>query len=137
MAAVALAVVACSPRIDSRGNLPDPDKLAEIKPGKHSRDDVAEILGSPSCIGVFDQETWYYISKRTEAVAFFEPEVAERQVIIVHFNKKGVVTDVETLGLERSHAVEPVERKTPTAGAELTIMQQLLGNMGRFNKPKQ
>ncbi len=87
MAAVALAVVVCSPRIDSRGNLPDPDKLAEIKPGKHSRDDVAEILGSPSSIGVFDQETWYYISKRTEAVAFFEPEVAERQVIIVHFNK--------------------------------------------------
>ena len=137
MAAVALAVVACSPRIDSRGNLPDPDKLAEIKPGKHSRNDVAEILGSPSSIAVFDQETWYYISKRTETVAFFEAEVAERQVVIVHFDKKGVVTGVETLGLERSHAVEPVERETPTAGAEMTIMQQLLGNMGRFNKPKQ
>ena len=137
MAAVALAVVACSPRIDSRGNLPDPDKLAEIKPGKHSRNDVAEILGSPSSIAVFDQETWYYISKRTEAVAFFEPDVAERQVVIVRFNKKGVVTGVETLGLEQGHAVEAVERKTPTAGAELSIMQQLLGNMGRFNKPKE
>lgn len=137
MVAVALSVVACSPRIDSRGNLPDPDKLAEIKPGKHSRGDVAEILGSPSSIGVFDQETWYYISKRTEAVAFFEPEVAERQVIIVRFNKKGVVTGVETLGLEQGHGVDPVDRETPTAGAELTIMQQLLGNMGRFNKPKQ
>ncbi len=137
MAAVALAVVACSPRIDSRGNLPDPDKLAEIKPGKHSRNDVAEILGSPSSIAVFDQETWYYISKRTETVAFFEADVAERQVVIVHFDKKGVVTGVETLGLERSHAVEPVERETPTAGAEMTIMQQLLGNMGRFNKPKE
>lgn len=137
MAALALAVVACSPRIDSRGNLPDPDRLAEIKPGKHSRNDVAEILGSPSSIGVFDQETWYYISKRTEAVAFFKPEVAERQVVIVHFDKKGVVTGVETLGLKQSHAVEPVDRKTPTAGAELTIMQQLLGNMGRFNKVQQ
>jgi outer membrane protein assembly factor BamE (lipoprotein component of BamABCDE complex) len=137
MVAVALSVAACSPRIDSRGNLPDPDKLAEIKPGEHSRNDVAEILGSPSSIGVFDQETWYYISKRTEAVAFFEPEVAERQVIIVRFNKKGVVTGVETLGLEQGHGVDPVDRETPTAGAELTIMQQLLGNMGRFNKPKQ
>ena len=137
MAALALAVVACSPRIDSRGNLPDPDKLAAIKPGKHSRNDVAEILGSPSSIAVFDQETWYYISKRTEALAFFEPEVAERQVVIVRFDKKGVVTGVETLGLGQGHAVEPVERETPTAGAELTIMQQLLGNMGRFNKVKQ
>ena len=137
MAAVALAVVACSPRIDSRGNLPDPDKLAEIRPGKHSRGDVAEILGSPSSIAVFDQETWYYISKRTEALAFFEPKVAERQVVIVHFDKKGVVSGVETVGLEQGRAVEPVERKTPTAGAELTIMQQLLGNMGRFNKRKE
>lgn len=137
MAAVVLAVVACSPRIDSRGNLPDPDKLAEIKPGKHTRNDVAEILGSPSSIGVFDQETWYYISKRTEALAFFKPDVAERQVVIVSFDKKGVVTRVETLGLEQGHAVEPVDRKTPTAGTELTIMQQLLGNMGRFNKAKQ
>ncbi len=137
MAVMALAVVACSPRVATRGNLPDPERLVEIKPGEHSRDDVAEILGSPSSISVFNQETWYYISKRTEAVAFFEPEVSERQVIIVRFDKKGVVTAVKTLGLEQGNAVEPVERETPTAGAELSIMQQLLGNLGRFNKPKQ
>ncbi len=137
MAALAFAVFACSPRIDSRGNLPDPDRLAEIKPGEHSRDDVAEILGSPSSVGAFDQEAWYYISKRTEALAFFAPEVSERQVIIVRFDKKGVVTGVETLGLEQGHAVEPVDRKTPTAGTEMSILQQLLGNLGRFNRPKE
>ena len=30
-----------------------------------------------------------------------------------------------------------VDRKTPTSGKELTVMDQLLGNVGRFSTPKQ
>jgi hypothetical protein len=36
-------------------------------------------------------------------------------------------------GVEDGRIVEPVERTTPTYGQELTVMQQLLGNFGRFN----
>jgi outer membrane protein assembly factor BamE (lipoprotein component of BamABCDE complex) len=131
--ALALAVIGCTPRVDTRGNLPDPEVLADIKPGQQSRDEVAEILGSPSTVAAFDEETWYYISKRTETFAFFEPEINDRQVVIVRFDAKGVVSELKYLGLEDGRVVNLVDRETHTAGNEVTFLQQIFGNVGRFN----
>lgn len=130
---VALFATACAPRIATHGNLPDPEKLAEVVPGKISRDEVAEILGSPSSIAAFNEETWYYISERMETTAFLPPDVTERKVVVIRFDKKGVVSSVENLGLADGRNVELVDRTTPTAGNEITILQQVMGNMGRFN----
>ena len=136
LAAVLVVVLAtsCAARTDIRGNLPDPERLAEIQPGTHSREEVVEILGSPSSTAFLDQETWYYISKKTETVAFLAPEVTNRQVLVVRFDDKGVVSAVDKLGIEDSRDVDPVDRTTPTAGKKLTVLQQLFGNIGRFAK---
>ncbi len=134
VAAVALAVTACASRVNTRGNLPDPERIAEIKTGQHSRQDVADILGSPSSTAVFDLETWYYISKRTETVAFFESELQERQVLVLRFDDNGVVSTVESLGIEDGRLLQPVERETPTAGNKMGFFEQIIGNLGRFNK---
>lgn len=123
---------ACAPNIATRGNLPDPDKLAEIIPGEASRDDVADLLGSPSSAATFGDETWYYIATRVETVAFNEPEVIDQQVVAIKFGEDGLVTAIDTYGLDDARAVEIVERVTPTSGREVTILQQLLGNVGRF-----
>ena len=130
----ALVAAACAPRIATHGNLPDPEKLAEIVPGQVGKGEVAEILGSPSSIAAFNEETWYYISERKETTAFLAPDVTDRKVVIVRFDDKGVVSSIEALGLEDGRNVELVERATPTAGNEMTILEQVLGNMGKFNK---
>ena len=124
---------ACTPKIDVRGNLPDPERLSEIVPGEQSRAEIKEILGTPSTIAVFDQETWLYISQRTETLAFFEPEVKERKVLILKFDEEGFVTTIETLTAENGKKIQPIDRKTPTAGNEFTLIDQLFGNLGRFN----
>ncbi len=124
----------CAARIDSRGNLPEPDRISEIDIGSHSRQDVADILGSPSSMSAFGDETWYYISKRTETLAFLAPKVTESNILIVHFDKDGKVMSIERRGLEDMKDVTPVARATPTAGNELTFLDQLLGNFGRFTK---
>ena len=128
------ALVACAPRLDTRGNLPDPDQLTKIMPGQHTRMQVAEILGSPSNISTFDQETWFYVSQRTETMAFFEPDVKTRQVVILRFDKGGKLADVKTIGLEEGRNILPVERETPTSGNEMGIIEQIIGNLGKFNK---
>jgi outer membrane protein assembly factor BamE (lipoprotein component of BamABCDE complex) len=65
VALVASGLAACVPTVDQRGNLPEPDKLAGIRPGATTKDEVAKILGTPSSTAVFDNKTWYYISRRT------------------------------------------------------------------------
>lgn len=125
----------CSPKIDIRGNLPNPEILSEIKSGDHSRLEVEEILGTPSSVTLFDQERWLYISERTETLAFFEPIVKERKVLILSFNNKGIVSKIEILDAESGKKILPVSRTTATSGSEFGFFQQMFGNIGRFNKP--
>jgi len=128
----AAVVGACSARIDQRGNLPDPDLLANIEVGHINKQGVQDMLGTPSSVGLFDQETWYYISQRTKKIAFFEPEVIDRKVIVFKFDQRGIVSEMTQLGLDDSRDVQIVERTTPTAGQEMGLLKQLLGNIGRF-----
>jgi outer membrane protein assembly factor BamE (lipoprotein component of BamABCDE complex) len=137
VAACAFFLGSCSPIIQSRGNVPDPILLNQIEPGELSRDDIANMLGSPSSIASFGKETWYYISQQTETLAFYEPVVLEQQVVAIAFDDNGMVASVNTYGLEDAQHIEPSERVTPTGGRKLTVLEQLFGNLGRFagNQP--
>ncbi len=134
VAALVVAVAGCVARVQIRGNEPDPEKLADLKAGDIGKNEILEIFGSPSSVDVFDGETWYYISERTETVAFFEPEVKERLVLVMKFDKKGLLAKVESIGMEGAKIVEHVERTTPTFGEKLTVLDQILGNFQRFKK---
>jgi len=126
------ALSACAPVINAHGQQPDPDVLAKIEPGSTSQRDVERALGTPSTQGVFRENVWYYMSERTERTAFFAPELLERKIIAVVFDKVGVVEDIVTYTENDKQEIALVARITPTAGNELSIIQQLFGNIGRF-----
>jgi outer membrane protein assembly factor BamE (lipoprotein component of BamABCDE complex) len=130
--AVALLLAGCAVSEDQRGHLPDPDKLAEIQPGSTTKEQVVKILGSPSSASTFDDDTWYYISRKTKQVAFFSPTVLDQQVFIVDFNDKGVVKDLGHKTMADGEHISPAPGATPAPGRELSFMEQLLGNIGRF-----
>jgi len=133
--ALAVASVAgCGATVDQRGNLPETDKLAEIRPGTTTRDQVVKILGTPSSTGAFDDKNWFYISRKTKQFAFLNPEVLDQQVYIVRFDGNGVVASVDRKDLQDGRDIEPVPGATPAPGRELTFIEQVLGNLGRFNK---
>jgi outer membrane protein assembly factor BamE (lipoprotein component of BamABCDE complex) len=132
LSAWAAMLSACSPTIDTRGNLPDSDTVLQVQPGIDDRTQVAKLLGSPSTLATFNDKTWYYISKKTSRIAFWDPDVLDQEVLMVKFDDAGIVSDMKVYGLEDAHAVTPDPNETPTSGRELTILQQLLGNLGRF-----
>ena len=127
-----ILLTSCTARIDTRGNLPNPDMLANIEVGQVNKREVLELIGSPSTTEPFQGESWYYISEKTETKAFFEPKITNRKVVIIRFNKRGLVKEIKTIGLKEARNIKMVERVTPTAGEEMNIIRQLLGNVGRF-----
>jgi outer membrane protein assembly factor BamE (lipoprotein component of BamABCDE complex) len=127
-----IVLAGCAISEDQRGHLPDPEKLGQIQPGNTTKEQVVRILGSPSSASTFDDNVWYYISRRVKQVAFFSPTVLDQQVYIVDFDDKGVVKDVGHKTLADSRSITPAPGATPAPGRELSFMEQLLGNVGRF-----
>ncbi|HEY9566717.1 MAG TPA: outer membrane protein assembly factor BamE [Thalassobaculum sp.] len=128
-----LGLAACSSQISTHGNLVDPDALAKVEPGRSDQGTVLSLLGSPSTRGNFGEPTWYYIGQKTERQAFYKPETIERKVVYIDFEPTGVVKSIGTLDLEDGSKVAYVTRETPTAGQRITLVKQLIGNIGRFN----
>jgi outer membrane protein assembly factor BamE (lipoprotein component of BamABCDE complex) len=129
-----LAAGACGSDVVQLGDLPTQNEIAQIHPGKTTKDQVVKILGSPSSVGIFDPNAWYYISKRTsQPVLFLQPSTTDQQVYIVDFNKDGVVSAVDHKGLKDAEDVRPAPGATPAPGRELTFLEQVIGNLGRFS----
>ena len=132
IAAVPALVAACSSTIATRGNLLDESRIGAVQPGA-TKNDVIAAWGSPTTVGTFDDSTWYYMGQRTKKVAFFDPKVTERKVIAVRFDSADRVAAVDQLDEKDGQRIDVVDRETPTSGKDLTVAQQLLGNLGRFS----
>ena len=123
-------LAACAPIRDVRGYIPDDEKVSAVKIGADTRDTVQAKLGTPSSTATFGDPTWYYISTEQERYAFFHPDITKREILAVEFSEDGKVTDVRKYGIEDGQVIAMVDRETPSRGKEMTLLQQLFGNMG-------
>lgn len=126
-----LIVAGCSPIVATRGNLTEPAKVAQVKTGETTRDQVQSLLGTPTATGTLDADTWYYIGRRTEQTAFYLPDVVEQRIVRVRFDQTGVVSEMAEIDGKQARDIAPVGRTTPTSGRELGFFEQLFGSIGR------
>jgi len=136
LAGTAMALAACTSTVEQHGHVLPERVISELKPGLVTRDGVVALLGTPSTVAPFDDKVWYYISEDLKTVAFLRPDVVDRTVLVLRFDDQGMLSNVSTLDAEAGTEVAVVTRETPTAGHELTFLEQLLGNVGRFNSPQ-
>ena len=61
--------------------------LAQIEPGRTTRDEVQQLLGSPSSLTTFDGAVWYYVSQRTERMSFYQEDVVNQDVVSITFRR--------------------------------------------------
>lgn len=133
IAACALGVSACNPILRSHGYRYTLGQEPSIMPDEDTRDSVMQRLGNPSMRGTFDENTWFYVSATRESLAYLRPVTRDRRIVAIRFNDEtGIVSDVVEFTLEDGRMVDYVSRETPTRGRELSLLEQLLGNIGRL-----
>ena len=131
-----MALTSCSwlmPPPQLRGNKVDPDQLKELTPGTSTKADVTAVIGSPTATATFDENTWLYISELTQQRIGRTLGDVDQNVIVLTFDDAGVLRDISKRNKGDALPVSVVARTTPSPGTEASFMQQLLGNIGRFN----
>jgi outer membrane protein assembly factor BamE (lipoprotein component of BamABCDE complex) len=135
--ALTAGLAACTDEVATHGHILRTATVEDVRPGAATKQDVRAVLGTPSSIAAFDESVWYYISQVRVSQAFFKPDTAQQQVLVMHFDDSGILDRIGVLGEEESEEVTLIARETPTAGHKLTFLEQLLGNVGRFTKQEQ
>ncbi len=130
--AAALAASACAPIRQQTGYQAIEHQPKDVKVGVDTKSIVLEELGSPSAVSTFDPNTWYYMNQSTDQLSFHALRIKKRNVIAIKFDKdKETVTSVDTYTLKDGKIIAYNGRETPTRGRQLSVIEQLLGNVGR------
>ncbi|MBK1970507.1 outer membrane protein assembly factor BamE [Brevundimonas sp. 3P9-tot-E] len=137
-ASLAAAAGACAPVVATQGFQAVDAKPQDIQSGVDTRETVLTKLGTPSTTSTFESENvWYYLTQTTQRYTYNKPQVSQRTVTEITFSEAdGKVASVRNLGLEDGRQIAMERRETPTRGRQLTILEQLLGNVGRGQLPR-
>jgi outer membrane protein assembly factor BamE (lipoprotein component of BamABCDE complex) len=133
----ALALFGCESIIDYRGFAPTPGSVEKLEAGTQSREDVIRLIGTPTSVATFNPNVWYYITQTQDTYAFFKAQIIEQKVMQLNFDDAGRLKTIKNYDLKDAQDISMVARITPTAGKELTILEQLMGNVGKFSGPRQ
>ena len=133
---LSLSVTSCGlfvPPPQTRGNRVDQEQLKELVKGTSTKADVTALIGSPTQKAMFDENTWLYITEVTRPRVGQTLGVLDQGVVVLNFDDRGVLANVRSVTQDDAVSVNVASRTTPSPGTEASFMQQLLGNIGRFN----
>ena len=126
---------ACVGVRDHRGFILDEQLAQSVQPGVDNKASVTKTLGSPTFVGQFDSNDWYYLSQDTHQFAFRNPRVVDQKLLHIRFDPAGNVVKVATTGKELIASVNPVDDYTPTLGRQRSFFDELFGNIGTISQP--
>jgi outer membrane protein assembly factor BamE (lipoprotein component of BamABCDE complex) len=129
--ALVVLASACQPIYRNHGYAPTDAELAAVTVGKDTRDSVAAAVGRPSASGLLNDDQWFYVQSRYRQRGPQAPLEIERQVVVISFTEAGTVSNIERFGLEDGQVVALSRRVTETNIQGVTLIGQLLGNLGR------
>lgn len=129
----AIALSGCGFEVYQSGDLPSQPRLDLIKPG-FPQEKVVDLLGSPIFENKIGNDSFYiYARSKKENRAFMKPEEIERDVYVITFTPQKTVKVVEHVTLTDGNYVAFDESYTKVAGKELSVMEQLVKNFGRYD----
>ena len=117
--------------VTHNGNMPTNERISQVNVGQ-SKQQVQQVLGTPSSVVSLDQNTWIYMSSDIKRVAFFEPEEISRDVLTIKFNKDDKVADIKLLKKENGREITVSSDETPTLGQEPGFFEKYFGGVGQY-----
>ena len=118
--------------VSHNGNMPSEERIAKITTGS-TKNDVLQILGAPSAVISFDENTWIYMSSDIKRIAFAKPEEINRDILRLRFNNDEKVTEITRLDENSGKELSPCRDETEVKGENLGFFRKYFGGVGQYN----
>ncbi len=130
---IVLFITSCSKNtfLVHNGNMPSTDKISQLNTGQ-TKEEVIDILGTPSSISSFDGNTWIYMSSTLKKVAFFKPEELYRKILSINFDEYGKVVKISNYDKNDGKEIKISKQETPTAGHNVGFFKKYFGGVGTY-----
>ncbi len=129
-----ITLTACAPQINNHGEILKQEVTDKIEVEKFTKNDVQNLLGSPTFIAPFDENKWYYIGIEQENFAFYETKDVKQDVLVLSFDEMGILKNKELLDSSEKVNVVFDKDETPVSGHKRGVLTDIVGNIGRFQK---
>ena len=114
------------------GNMPAKERIEKIKIGE-TKDTVIDILGLPSSVNAFDENSWIYMSSDIKRVAFMKTKEVNRNILKLNFDKDDKVSKITRLAKEDGRDITPSQDVTEVKGQNPGFFQKYFGGVGQYN----
>ncbi len=110
----------------------------QIKTAK-TKNDIYEILGSPSATNFVGTEKWFYYTSEGTIFAFMDPKFTKYEILSITFDKNNNISNINLKDLKNKDlSYNKSETTNLPSEIKLSVFQELFGNIGKFkqNTPK-
>ncbi|MBH71658.1 MAG: hypothetical protein CMI97_04220 [Pelagibacteraceae bacterium] len=101
----------------------------ELIIGKSTKNEVVELLGSPSTTSIFDNEqSWIYISSEFKKLVFLDGENTDQKILILSFNEE-TLKNKEILSKNDIKNIDYEETITDSRGKKISWIKRFFTNL--------
>lgn len=120
--------------VDVRGQFVSDSAIKQINSKKPNQEQLIDMIGTPTYVPDYSENTWYYIQRSLSRKAWFDPKVVQQRIVKITFAKNKNVSEAFLLKNSQNEAISANSSYTKTQGTEQNSLQKFVKNIGRFNK---
>ena len=105
------------------------NRSKNISLNKTNKNDVINILGNPHTTSIDDQDLWFYFDRKISSgkiVKFGDLDLLENNVLVLNFDKYGIVTKKEFFSKEDMKKIKYSEMKTENPVSKQSFVSSFL-----------
>ena len=114
-------------------------KQEKLTINKSNKNDILELLGSPSTTSTFDNNLWIYIERKIDnssMIKFGKEKIVVNNILILEINSMGMLEKKEFLDLKNMEDIKFSEMITASDYNKKTFLYDFLSSMRqKINDP--
>ena len=119
--------ISCTTNIKNHGYIPSKSDLDTLVIGKDNKESVSKKIGLPATAGL--EGSFYYVRSTFNAPGFRSAQLIDRTVVLLSFDKRNLLRNIETFSVDKKTVVRLDYRVTETGLENKNILRQIIGSI--------